>query len=358
MTNRLSWAPPTQDDPLVITTRPGDAASRSIKGLDGRDAIVEGPRGHIDGPLSIHGGGHVRVIGQTITADGSARPFYPQAQTKSLFVEGCHFRGVGLQEGLNFHQAAGADVYVQNTLVDPIVGELTGQHADVLQTWAGPGRLFVDRLEGTSNYQGLFLDPFKFPEASPKVNVLGFDLRRVLIRGVGSSGFWQSGVFPVRTEGCVVVTISTKTRAQLLRRGTGNPVDPWADVVIVRPATAADVAAYPSILLGRPGAGYVSPGYNTPEGAPNMAAPVIRSITATKATVKPGEAFTVVVDAFDPDSRAVTVTTTVTDSGGSKGTASAVVQVGDPVTIALASDDPAVRVVADPLKPGTFTVTA
>lgn len=89
-----------------------------------------------------------------------------------------------------------------------------------------------------------------------------------------------------------------------------------------------------------------------------MAAPVIRSVAASEATVAPGQSFTVWVDAFDPDARTLVFTATTTDAAGAAATATTTVTVGDPLSYALTADDPAVTVVQDPADPARFTVTA
>ncbi|WP_422744339.1 hypothetical protein ACN27B_08685 [Micromonospora sp. WMMD754] len=88
-----------------------------------------------------------------------------------------------------------------------------------------------------------------------------------------------------------------------------------------------------------------------------MAAPIIRSITAAKSTLQPGESTLVTVDAFDPDARTVTLSGAVTDAGGTVSTVSTTLTVGDPISYELTSSDPAVTIVADPQMPGRFTVT-
>ncbi|MEU1810936.1 IPT/TIG domain-containing protein [Micromonospora aurantiaca (nom. illeg.)] len=88
-----------------------------------------------------------------------------------------------------------------------------------------------------------------------------------------------------------------------------------------------------------------------------MAAPVIRSITASKTTLTPGESTTVTVDAFDPDARTITLSGRVVDAGGNVSSVTTELTVGDPITYELTSSDESVTVVADPANPGRFTVT-
>lgn len=87
-----------------------------------------------------------------------------------------------------------------------------------------------------------------------------------------------------------------------------------------------------------------------------MAAPVIRSVTATPDILQPGQSAQVVIDAFDPDARTVTVHARVTDAAGGEATATTTLTVGDPLRYTLTSSDPTVTIVADPSTPGRFAV--
>lgn len=88
-----------------------------------------------------------------------------------------------------------------------------------------------------------------------------------------------------------------------------------------------------------------------------MATPIIRSMTATPATLQPGQSARVDLDAYDPDARQVTLSGTVKDAAGHAATATTVLTVGDPLTYQLTCDDPTVTVTPDPAVPGRFSVT-
>ncbi|MEU8371236.1 hypothetical protein [Micromonospora tulbaghiae] len=88
-----------------------------------------------------------------------------------------------------------------------------------------------------------------------------------------------------------------------------------------------------------------------------MAAPSIRSITAAKSTLQPGESTVVTIDAFDPDARTITLNGRVVDGDGNVSTVTTQLTVGDPITFELTSNDQTVAIVADPANPGRFSVT-
>lgn len=88
-----------------------------------------------------------------------------------------------------------------------------------------------------------------------------------------------------------------------------------------------------------------------------MAAPVIRSLTATPGTVNPGQSAQAVFDAYDPDARTVTLNGSVSDAAGNTSSVTTTLTVGDPLTYTLTTTDPNVTVVQDPNNPARFTVT-
>lgn len=88
-----------------------------------------------------------------------------------------------------------------------------------------------------------------------------------------------------------------------------------------------------------------------------MAAPVIRSVTATSTTLQPGQSTVVTIDAFDPDARTIVLTASATDSQSNTTTNNTTtITIGDPLTFALTSDDPSVTITPDPTNPNKFTV--
>jgi len=272
----LTWAPPVLDDPVTVQLAPG----RTSLKLDlARDYVVQLPATPLDtsNGVSIYGGHDVVLVGGEVRTAG--RGLYLRDQTGTVHVEGVRLSGAGATEGIDLDQRRGATVQLQNIAVETVNGSRSGDHADVLQTWAGPERLRVDRLEGSSTYQGLFLDPHKFLDDSPEL----FDLRNTVLRDAGGRSaylLWQSGTFPITTQDVTVVPAPGKAfPGQVLweKQGQGT----WDHV-------ARGDAATPSPLLGVPGTGYTSPGYagqpapaapSTP--APDAAAPP----TATTTTV-------------------------------------------------------------------------
>jgi hypothetical protein len=250
---RLTWAPPELKSPRTIHLSP---TQKSVKLDSEQDYILELPDTPLTavGGITVEGGDDVVMIGGEIStvakSDGAARGLYLKDQTGTVHIEGLRLSGAHPTEGINLNQHRGATVQLQNILVETVHGSYSGHHADVLQTWAGPARLRVDRLEGWTTYQGFFLAPFQFGTVTPE----SFDLRNVVLRDVGNRSaylLWQTGDFPIETHGVTVVHNSTNPFPRQVLHAPGSA---WSGV-------AAGGAGSASPLSGKPGTAYVSPGY-------------------------------------------------------------------------------------------------
>jgi hypothetical protein len=164
--------------------------------------------------------------------------------------------GPTLAEGINLDQREGAVVQLQNIRVEKVHGSYSGMHADVLQTWAGPAELRIDRLTGYTGYQGFFLLPKQFGE-QPEPRK--FDFRNINIVGETGSAYmmWRDSLdWPVTNTNVWAQPAKTDlSRSQFLwDKGTltGNS---WDTVKVGLPATGDMVPA------NKAGLGYVSPGY-------------------------------------------------------------------------------------------------
>lgn len=258
---KLAWSPPELQDPETVQASP---ESRSLRLQPGRDYVVELPAQPLGGPggLQIEGGRNVVLMGGTVdvTLDG-AEPTIParrglllKDQTGTVHVEGLLIRGRDLSEGIQLDQRRGATVQLQNIRVEGVHAidqkRFSDNHPDVLQTYAGPAELRVDRLTGSTDYQGLFLNPREFSDRLPR----RFDLRHVQIGGGPTSQYllWQAEKFPLKVADVWVRPARGRPTAQVLWpsprewRGVKRGLPPDGDFV------ARDV----------PGTGYASPGYS------------------------------------------------------------------------------------------------
>jgi hypothetical protein len=156
---------PALISPVTRTLTP---ASPTATLADGTDYIIKIAAGAVfTKPITIQGGHNVVLESAVITyaAPADAEPgwlvrgLYLKSQTGVMWVNNLQIRGP-LAEGIDLDQRApGATVVLRNIAIDLVSGTYDTNHADLLQTWAGPSKLVVDGLTGSSNYQGMFLVP-------------------------------------------------------------------------------------------------------------------------------------------------------------------------------------------------------
>ncbi len=264
----LTWAPPALTAPTTVTV---SESNRDLKLDPNKDYIIKMPATPLKvmGGLIIGGGRNVVLIGGEIEApDGerkglSHRAVYLRGQTGTMHVEGLLIRGDKLEEGFNIDQREGAILQLQNIRIEQVHGSFSGHHADLLQTWAGPAELRIDRLTGTTGYQGFFLLPNQhFKGDVPKV----FDFRRINIIGTDTSAYmlWgpSNSTYPVNIQD-VWVRPNPRTKKVTERDAflwpkpsTGDKT--WQAVQAGTPPGGDFVPA------GVAGLNYVSPGYVQP----------------------------------------------------------------------------------------------
>jgi hypothetical protein len=129
-------------------------------------------------------------------------------QRGKIHVEGVQIDGPGLSEGIQMGQTYGATVQLERIFVGHVrardtVG-FTDNHPDLVQTWAGPKRLLIDSLSGTTDFQGLFLDPISDScqtEACRPSTVYQrtWDFRNIDIKGAPTARvlYWKGDQFPL-----------------------------------------------------------------------------------------------------------------------------------------------------------------
>jgi hypothetical protein len=112
-------------------------------------------------------------------------------QSGTLWIHDVHFGGADLTGGVQL-QEPGATVVMRDVLFDKVYGSQSTNHAELIQTWAGPGRLLIDGLTGSTTYQGLFLLPNQHYDGPPPTV---FDLRHIDIDdSQGAYALWLGDV--------------------------------------------------------------------------------------------------------------------------------------------------------------------
>jgi hypothetical protein len=185
-----AWDRPALSDPTTVQLTP----SNDVLVLDqSQDYILDCPQGTLELPaaLNVWGGRNVVLENCDIdltNADWAAR-FSDQSAT--LWMHDVHFGGSDLTGGIQL-QEPGATVVMRDVLFDRVYGSLSTNHAELIQTWAGPDRLMIDGLTGSTTYQGLFLEPNQYYNGPPPAV---FDLRHIDIDdSQGAYALWLDDV--------------------------------------------------------------------------------------------------------------------------------------------------------------------
>ena len=159
---KLAWAPPALLNPVTIEL----SDSATTNSLDkAKDYIVKFPPRIKTGMTWLEGGRNVVIIGGHTTCPPG--PESAKNQGRALYIKNA--TGIVHIEGVLIDNSAGGDfdgisicatqavVQVQNCRIVGLTGLMRQNHSDIIQPWGGVRELRVDRLTGSSNYQGLFL---------------------------------------------------------------------------------------------------------------------------------------------------------------------------------------------------------
>jgi hypothetical protein len=154
---RLRWAPPPLNDPVTLHLGNGFTVAE----LDeGSDYVIDLPKERTFGGVVVKGGHNVVIKGGRIVIptdgveDAERTGVYVKDATGTVHLEGIRVVAKGPGDGVVVN-APKAVVQIENVRVEGIKGSFEGFHADVVQPWGGARELRIDRLTGTSDYQGL-----------------------------------------------------------------------------------------------------------------------------------------------------------------------------------------------------------
>ncbi|HEY6779455.1 MAG TPA: hypothetical protein VI111_00790, partial [Thermoleophilaceae bacterium] len=157
----LRWAPPVLKDPQTIELGRGFS---NLRLEPGRDYILRLPPGRKLGGSFVEGGRNVVIVGGHVTlpagttSDEQRRGLYFKNQTGTVHVEGVLIDGSGGGDGDGIALSAPlATVQLENVRIVGLRGSEGATHADVVQPWGGVRELRIDRLSGSSHFQGLQL---------------------------------------------------------------------------------------------------------------------------------------------------------------------------------------------------------
>jgi hypothetical protein len=278
----LSWAPPALENPVTLDLGK-ETSWRNFKLDKTKDYIVLMPTNRPwVGELNLYGGHNVVLIGGEVRIPDEAedpsfgerneegklrksrRAVYIQGQTGTLHIEGLLISGAGLHEGFNIaEREPGCVVQLQNIRCETVHGSFSKNHADVIQSWAGPAELRIDGLTAFTDYQGFFL----LPNQHFALDKGGFlptkwDFRRINLVGTELSAYllWcpDNPGFPIEVANVWVKPASKKKGdrdAFLWPKPKAKGDTMWEKVKEGLPPDGDFVPE------GAAGLGYVSPGY-------------------------------------------------------------------------------------------------
>lgn len=160
----LRWAPPILVDPLTITL--GTGYTHTVLS-PARDYILRLPETKKIGGTWIEGGRNVVIVGGAVTVPAPSGMPETGAERRAFYIKGAtgtvHIEGVEIDNpsGAQFDGVAiaapDATVQLENLRITDLRGGYAAYHADIVQPWGGVKALRIDRLTGSSDYQGLTL---------------------------------------------------------------------------------------------------------------------------------------------------------------------------------------------------------
>ncbi|MCZ2858453.1 hypothetical protein [Blastococcus sp. VKM Ac-2987] len=159
----LSWAPPSgwENYPVHRIT---STTSVTTVGARGGDVRIELDPSRPVAPITIANCRNAVIMGGQINVLPTAR--IGTDDQRAIYVHKCtgtvHIEGVLINGNVNGSQADGiavnapeATVQIQNVRMEALRGTYSVNHADVFQPWGGVKEYRIDRLSGTTNYQGI-----------------------------------------------------------------------------------------------------------------------------------------------------------------------------------------------------------
>jgi hypothetical protein len=270
--NRLRWAPPPLSNPITINLGTGWTYHELSST---QDYIIRFPNQTKTGKTHLVGGRNIVIIGghQSVPG-GTDSTILFQNQTGIVHIEGLLIDNSGQNEADAIAIGApDATFQIQNVrAVGLRGGQSSGRnHTDVVQPWGGVKELRIDRLTGSSNYQGLYLQQALGPIGPIRIqntnlfyqsawpneggymlwlndcNINHVELSEVYV--TPKSGSWLGkSVWPdVDNATCP---------AQVVNNQASWPSEPVSGVVKLGPPPGGDF-----VPAGVAGLNYVSPGY-------------------------------------------------------------------------------------------------
>lgn len=275
----LRWAPPKLVNPTTIQLGTGQSG---VKLDNNKDYIIKFPAAKKVGGTALFGGRNIVIMGGhvTIPAENTGKGGNLQ---RALFITGN--QGTVHVEGLLVDGSGGGEsdaiaiespnsiVQIQNLRVNGIIGSNNTWHADMVQPWGGVKELRIDRLTGSSYYQGLQIPEDKGAIGKSIVSHVNMSILTPSSGVSGGQAIWLSHyckTYPIeldevyvqpragRSFSAAVFPMASDAKCPAVING-GETTWPYHTVTGSVHEGAPDVDFVPEGLAGL---NYVSPGYN------------------------------------------------------------------------------------------------
>ena len=186
-----AWDRPALSNPVTVQIT---AENHVIALSQSQDYVLQCPAGTLELPAALNVWGGHNVVFENCDLDLTAADWaaHFSYQTGTLWMHDVQFGGPQLTGGMQL-QEPGATVVMREVLFDKVHGSLDTNQAELIQTWAGPGRLMIDGLTGSTTYQGLFLQPNQYDSSTLETT---WDFRNARIDGDGAYDLWLADVQP------------------------------------------------------------------------------------------------------------------------------------------------------------------
>lgn len=259
----LRYRPPTLTNPIVW-----DFATQGRKAdiPADRDAILKcsKPLTNITGGIEINGGRNVQWIGGEINYSGVdvSRALWikgkPGGLTRNIHIEGVKFSGTSINgDAIDIdNQGTPATLTLQNIDISlTLNGAFGANHSDALQSWNGPNLTRIDGMViRNAKYQGMFLHPKQWAPAGFTPWEPGLEFYNVhVIQDPAEFAYAFYNASAGRGVGANVQVRSGDAAGSRV----GYPAGAWPFVTAYTGTPLPD----DRFLSGKPGMGYVSPGY-------------------------------------------------------------------------------------------------
>jgi hypothetical protein len=238
---QLKWAPPELENPITIIIGQG-YTSKNLK--PDRDYIIQLPEEKQVGGIALKGGRNIVLIGGHITVPPGA---INQAQQRAIYIKDA--TGIVHIEGVNIDNSGGSEfdgiaaaapqaiLQMQNIRITGLTGTQKTLHADIFQPWGGAKEIRIDRLTGTSDYQGFQIPMDAAPIGSAEIRNVNLGYIKPINGGRPGFLLWITRGFS-----CITYPISFQDVYVEGREGETVGRSVWPPAGVDRPETAACAA--------------------------------------------------------------------------------------------------------------------